>query len=183
MLDEPPMNKIRVHVFLGLSLDGYIAGPNNELDWLNTFQTDPPEDAGFHDLLNKIDCLVMGRNTYDTVLPYGIWPYEGKRVVILTSREARSRYGESFYSGSLVDLFTQLEADGIKSVYLDGGKAVRQGLEANLVDELTLSWLPIILGKGIPLFTDSLPQSLWKLSSSRSFPSGLLQVTYVPLGD
>lgn len=173
------MSKIYVRVFLGLSLDGYIAGPNNELDWLNTFQTDPPEDSGFHDFLNKIDCLIMGRNTYDTVLPFGQWPYEGKKVVILTSRAATSRYGESFYSGSLVDLLKRLETEGIKSVYLDGGNAVRQGLEANLVDELTLSWLPIILGKGISLFNDSLSQRLWKLSSSRAFSSGMLQATYV----
>jgi len=111
----------KVTVFLGLSLDGYIAGPNNELDWLNCCQTDPPEDSGFHDLLNSIDCMIMGRNTYDTVLPFGQWPYEGKRVIVLTSREATSKYGETFYSGSLIDLIKELNVEGIKHIYLDGG--------------------------------------------------------------
>lgn len=175
----------KVIVFLGLSLDGYIAGPDNELDWLNMewsniCLTDPLENTGFHDLLNRIDCMIMGRNTYDTVLPFGDWPYKNKRVVVLTSREAISMHGETFYSGSLSDLLKQLEAEGVKNVYLDGGNAVRQGLEANIVDELTLSWIPIILGKGIPLFESTLSKSQWKLESSRSFPSGLLQATYVP---
>jgi dihydrofolate reductase len=174
------MSALKITVFLGLSLDGYIAGPHNELDWLNCCQTDPPEDSGFHDLINSIDCMIMGRNTYDTVLPFNQWPYEGKRVVILTSREATSKYGETFYSGSLPDLIKELKEEGIKHIYLDGGNVVRQGLQANLVDEMTLSWIPIILGKGIPLFDSTLSRSRWKLKSSQSFASGLMQTTYIP---
>lgn len=170
----------KVTVFLGLSLDGYIAGPNNELDWLNICQTEPPENTGFQDLVNSIDCMIMGRNTYDTVLPFGQWPYEGKRVVVLTSRAANSKYGETFYSGSLINLIEDLKKEGIKHIYLDGGNTVRQGLKANLVDELVLSWIPIILGKGISLFDSTLPRSLWKHESTRPFPSGLVQSKYVP---
>jgi dihydrofolate reductase len=168
----------KVTVFLGLSLDGYIAGPNNELDWLNCCQTDPPEDSGFNDLINSIDCMIMGRNTYDTVLPFGQWPYEGKRVIILTSRDATSKHGETFYSGSLIDLIETLKAEGIKHIYLDGGNAVRQGLEANLVDEMVLSWIPIILGNGIPLFDSTLSRSQWRHESTRAFSGGMVQTKY-----
>jgi len=115
-------------------------------------------------------------------LPFGQWPYEGKRVVILTSREATSKHGETFYSGSLPDLINELKEEGIKHIYLDGGNVVRQGLQANLVDEMTLSWIPIILGKGIPLFDSNLSTSRWKLKSSQSFASGLMQTTYIPFG-
>lgn len=170
----------KVTVFLGLSLDGYIAGPNNELDWLNCCQTDPPEDSGFHDLINSIDCMIMGRNTYDTILPLGVWPYEGKRVIVLTSREARSIHGETFYSGSLKDLIESLKLEGVKHIYLDGGNAVRQGLNANLVDELVLSWIPMILGNGIPLFDPKLSKQQWKHESTRAFPSGMVQTRYIP---
>lgn len=174
----------KVTVFLGISLDGYIAGQNGDLEWLNMGwlinQDDPPEDSGFYALLSRIDCMIMGRNTYDTVLSFGQWPYQGKRVIILSSREGKSVHGETFYSGPLTDLIDSLRVEGVKEIYLDGGQAIRQGLASKLVDEMTLSWIPIILGSGIPLFDDTLSMSQWRLASSRAFPSGLLQATYIP---
>ena len=168
----------RVSVFLGVSLDGYIAGEGGSLEWLKIVDTDPPEDTGYAALMVDVDALVIGRNTYDAVIGFTPYPYSGKRVIVLTTRPADSRYGETFYNGALETLLETLALEGVQRVYLDGGNAVRQGLEAGVVDDLTISTLPIILGSGIALFERGLPSSRWTLSSSRSFGSGLVQATY-----
>lgn len=172
------MSKIKVSVFLGLSLDGFIAGPDNDLSWLSVVETDPPEDTGYNALMASVDVLVMGRNTYDTVLTFGFWPYEGKQVVVLTSRPFTPVQNETSFNGSLSDLLGGLEQRGCKHVYLDGGNVVRQGLQQKLVDELTLSWVPVTLGKGIRLFDGDMSLTNWKLNSHQAFPSGLLQGNY-----
>ena len=169
---------IKVSVFLGISLDGYIAGADNDLSWLSVVETDPPEDTGYNALMAGIDVLVMGRNTYETVLTFGFWPYEGKQVVVLTSRPLAPLHGETSFNGSLRELLTELSAHGLKHVYLDGGNVVRQGLQQQLVDELTLSWVPVTIGKGVRLFEGDMSMSQWKLTSHQAFPSGLLQGRY-----
>ena len=169
---------IKVSVFLGISLDGYIAGADNDLSWLSVVETDPPEDTGYNALMAGIDVLVMGRNTYETVLTFGFWPYEGKQVVVLTSRPLAPLHGETSFNGSLRELLTELSAHGLKHVYLDGGNVVRQGLQQQLVDELTLSWVPVTIGKGVRLFEGDMSMSQWKLTGQQAFPSGLLQARY-----
>lgn len=170
--------KIKVSVFLGISLDGYIAGPDNDLSWLSAVETDPPEDTGYNALMADIDVLVMGRNTYDTVLTFDFWPYEGKQVVVLTGRPLTPQHGETVFNGALSDLLTELTNRGHKHVYLDGGHVVRQGLHQQLVDALTLNWVPVTIGKGVRLFDGDISMSRWKLASHRAFPSGLLQGRY-----
>ncbi len=160
---------------MGVSLGGYIAGDDHSLEWLKIVETDPPEDTGY---TPSVDALVLGRNSYDAVIGFTPYPYSGKRVIVLTTRPADSKHGETFYNGSLEPLLETLALEGVQRVYLDGGNAVRQGLEAGVVDDLTISTLPIILGSGIALFERGLPQSRWTLVSSRSFESGLVQATY-----
>ena len=163
---------------MGVSMDGYIAGDDHSLEWLKIVETDPPEDTGYAAFWAEVDALVIGRNIYDAVLGFTPYPYSGKRVIVLTTRPADSQHGETFYNGSLEPLLETLALEGVQRVYLDGGNAVRQGLEAGVVDDLTISTLPIILGSGIKLFERGLPQSRWTLISSRSFDSGLVQATY-----
>lgn len=172
------MKHIKTSVFLGISLDGYIAGPDNDLSWLSVVETDPPEDTGYNALMASVDVLVMGRNTYDTVLTFGFWPYEGKQVVVLTSRPFTPLYGETGFNGSLDTLLSELAERGCKHAYLDGGNVVRQALQSHLVDELTLSFVPVTLGKGVRLFEGDMSLGNWKLKSHQAFPSGLLQGCY-----
>lgn len=172
------MTSMRVSVFLGLSLDGFIASEGGGLDWLDLVRTDPPEDTGFLAMMASADVLVMGRSTYDAVIAFPEWPYAGIRLVVLTHRPLESEHGEERFEGELTELLERLAHDGHQHVYLDGGDVVRQGLRANRVTDLTLSWLPIVLGSGIALFERGLPERRWRLISSRAFPSGLLQATY-----
>lgn len=171
---------LRVSVFLGLSLDGYIARDDHGLDWLGLVHTDPPEDTGYAALMASVDTLVVGRSTYDTALAFPEWPFGGKRVVVLTRRPLEPRHGEEAHEGSLADLVGRLANEGHRHVYLDGGNVVRQGLRAGLVTDLTLSWVPFVLGSGIALFERGLPERAWRLAASRAFPSGLVQATYEP---
>lgn len=171
----------RVSVFLALSLDGFIAGENDDLSWLEPFSSDSPDDTGYTALINDIDVIVMGRNTYDTVINFDPWPYAGKRMVVMTRRELASRHGEEPFDGALATLLDRLAAQGHRHVYLDGGLTAREGIKAGVVDRITLSWVPIVLGKGIPLFGAELPQTLLRLDDTKRLPSGLMQATYVPV--
>lgn len=141
-------------------------------------ETDPPEDTGYADFWASVDVMVMGRHTYDSVLSFEPWPYAGKPLMVLTTRPTVAQHGETFFSGPLPDLIAQLRQQGYTRVYLDGGVVVRQGLAADLVTDMTLSWLPTLLGSGRPLFGSEVPESRWTLHASRAFPSGLLQATY-----
>lgn len=121
----------------------------------------------------------MGRNSYDTVLGFPEWFYGDKPVVVLTHRPAAPREHVSFRQGALAQVLDELWQAGSRHLYLDGGEVVRQGLQAALVDELILFWVPVTLGGGVPLFAGSLPGALVPVSST-VLPSGLVRVVYQP---
>jgi dihydrofolate reductase len=164
-----------VAVFIAMSLDGYIARPDGGLDWLSRFEG---EEHGYQDFFASIDALVVGRNTYDIVLGFAEWPYAGKRCVILTHRAAPARHGEEFHDGPARPLIERLGREGVKRVYVDGGVVIREFLRQRLIDEMTISVIPIVLGAGIPLFAGTEAERLLKLESTRSWPSGLVQLRY-----
>ena len=166
-------------VFIATSLDGFIARRDGALDWLAKFQT-PGEDYGYARFAESIDTLVIGRKTYDVVLGFGAWPYEGKRVVVLTSRPLVPLHGETVHSGDIASLLDALARDGAKHVYVDGGAVVQQFLSAGAVDDLTVSIIPVLLGEGVPLFGKIERDVGLELVASRSYPSGLVQLEYRP---
>ncbi|WP_188963976.1 dihydrofolate reductase family protein [Deinococcus aquiradiocola] len=173
----------RVSVFVGVSLDGFIARADHGLEWLDAVRTDPPEDTGYAALMASADAVVMGRRTYDAVLGFPGWPFARQRVTVLTHRPPPgSAHGETFAQGPLPDVLDSLRAGGARHVYLDGGVTVRQGLAARRVTHLTLSWVPVLLGRGVPLFGPDVPEGAWTLTGSQAFPSGLVQATYEARG-
>lgn len=171
------MPKARVSVFMGMSLDGFIAGPGGSLGWLEPFEKSG-EDYGHPSFFESVDGLVIGRNTYETVLGFGEWPYGRKRVVVLTHRPAAARHGEEFSAEEPAFLAERLAREGLRHLYVDGGAVARAFLRARLVDELTLSILPIVLGGGVRLFGDGEPGQALRLVESRSWPSGMVQLRY-----
>ncbi len=127
----------------------------------------------------SVDTLLMGRNSYDTVLGFPERFYGDKPVVVLTHRPAAPREHVSFRQGALAQVLDELWQAGSRHLYLDGGEVVRQGLQAALVDELILFWVPVTLGGGVPLFAGQLPGALVPVSST-VLPSGLVRVVYQP---
>ncbi|WP_303786912.1 dihydrofolate reductase family protein [Azovibrio restrictus] len=174
------MGRPLVSAFLALSLDGFIAGPDGDLAWLDAYATDSIQETGYAGLMHRIDTLVMGRNTHEKLLSFDPWPYPERRVVVLTHRPFAARHGESAEAGPLGEVLHRLWQQGARHVYLDGGDVVRQGLADGLVDELTLSWVPVILGAGISLFGGLRHPSSWQAGDVRRLPSGLIQAVYRP---
>jgi dihydrofolate reductase len=166
---------MQIGIFVGVSIDGFIAHEDGGLDFLTPFEG---EDHGYEEHMRSIDALVVGRATYDTVLGFASWPWAGKRVVVLTHRPIDAAHGETTYGGPLAPLAARLASEGVRRVYLDGGVAIRQALDENLVDDMTISTVPRTIGRGRPLFGGAPRTAPWTLVSVRSFPSGLVQARY-----
>jgi dihydrofolate reductase len=165
----------RFSVFIATSLDGYIARANGAIDWLSIVH--PLDEAhGYQAFFDSIDTIVVGRGTYETVLGFDEWPYRDKRVIVMTHRPAEPRHGEEFFAGTTTALLARLSA--ARRVYVDGGKVIGQFFAAGLIDDLTLSLIPIVLGDGIRLFCGGEGEHRLVLESQRSWPSGLVQIRY-----
>ena len=150
-------------VYLAKSLDGFIAGKNGELDWLNAIPNPDNVEMGFVNLMEEVDAVVMGRTTFDTVCSFeGEWPYN-KHVFVLShslSKIPEQYSGQAtLLNGSVQEILSSIHKKGFQILYIDGGRTVQNFLKEDLIDELRITTIPIILGDGIPLFT-ILPQSI-----------------------
>ncbi|MDO5969703.1 dihydrofolate reductase family protein [Flavivirga aquimarina] len=150
-------------VFIGKSLDGYIAGKNGELDWLDMIPNPEQNGMGYYDLMEEIDVIVMGKTTFETVISFDIdWPYK-KHVFVLSHslKEVPDNLKDkvTLLHGKESDVLDSIHKKGFNNLYIDGGKTVQNFLKADLIDELRISTIPIVLGGGVPLF-DTLPKSL-----------------------
>lgn len=176
---RPMIARPRFSVFIATSVDGFIARPDGGLDWLDAVQVEG-EDYGFAEFFAGVDALVLGRNTYDTVLGFDRWLYGDKRCLVLTHRPpATSAHGETFFAGAPAEIAEVLARDGVRRVYVDGGIVIQRFLAAGLVDDLTISIIPVILGAGIPLFArDGGVELPLEQVESRTWPSGLVQLSY-----
>lgn len=174
----PPPSARRCSVYIAASLDGFIARKDGGIDWLAMVER-AGEDYGFKSFYDSVDALVMGRKTYETALGFDAWPYAGKRCVVVTHEAAKaSVHGEEFFSGDLTVLFQRLEADGVKHIYVDGGAVIAQALQAGLVDTVTVSVVPVLLGEGTPLAPSVGRDVALDLREHRAFESGLVQLIY-----
>jgi dihydrofolate reductase len=169
------MKRPRCAAFLAMTLDGFISRPDGRVDWLEAYPAPPEEYGAF---FASIDTILVGRETYDLVLSFPEWPYAGKRVVVLTHRPPTPRHGERFVAGEPASVLSGLAASGSRSVYVDGGAVVSQFLAADLVDELTVTIVPLVLGDGRRLFQGLLPERRFALAGTRAFPSGLVRIGY-----
>lgn len=169
------LGRPRCAAFLAMSLDGFIARLDGRVDWLDAYEAPPEDYAAF---LASVDTVLIGRETYDLVVTFPEWPYASKRVAVLTHRPPAPRHGESFVAGEPAEVLAGLAASGSRSVYVDGGAVVSQFLAAGLLDELTVTLIPLVLGAGRRLFQGALPERRFSLVESRAYPSGLVRIAY-----
>ena len=145
---------MKVLVYIGTSLDGFIARKDGNIDWLVQFANDEAIDA-YKEFIKRVDAIVIGRGTFDKVLSFPSWPYD-KPVFVLTT--SMSKVPDTLTGKATIlsmkpdELINYLSNKGISSIYVDGGKVIQDFLTENLVDELIVSKAPILLGSGIPLF-------------------------------
>jgi dihydrofolate reductase len=169
-------------VFVGTSLDGFIARPNGDLDFLPEGGGEP---HGYDEFIASVDAIVIGRKTFETVLGFEGWPYGEKRVVVLSSRPLDlSAAGGAVeqMSGPPAEIASRLAASGARHIYVDGGITIQRFLCAGLIQRLVVTRVPVLIGNGIPLF-GVLPRDI-RLShvATRHFPSGLVQSEYEVTG-
>ena len=141
---------------MATSLDGYVARSDGRLDWLMKQKTEG-EDHGYDAFMASVDGLVMGRGSFDNALTFGEWPYQ-KSIVVMSStltdadipEELQTRVRLSSQTPEL--LMQELDSEGWKRAYVDGGKIVQSFLRAGLISDITLTHVPILIGEGLPLF-------------------------------
>lgn len=165
-----------VTLFIASSLDGYIAGPDDDLSWLFT-----DADYGFLDFFADTQALIMGKGTYHVVRTFGDWPYPGKATYVVSRQDpVEISTPDTFsYEGELPGLLERITADGHEHVWLvGGGQLVRSFLNAKLVDRIVVSVHPVLLGTGVALFPGGFPKTRLVLENAEAYDSGLVQLTY-----
>jgi dihydrofolate reductase len=165
-------------VFVGTSVDGFIARPNGDLDWLPEGGGEP---HGYDEFIASVDAIVIGRKTFETVLTFGAWPYGDKRVVVLSSRSLDlSAAGGAVeqMAGPPAEIVSRLAASGAHHLYVDGGITIQGFLRAGLIQRLVITRVPVLIGDGVPLF-GALPRDIrLRHVETRHFSSGLVQSEY-----
>ena len=173
---------MKATVFVGASVDGFIARADGALDFLPDGDV---EEHGYEALMASVDALVIGRKTYETVLGFGGWAYGAKPVFVLSSRplvESPPTAVVERMEGDPADIVSRLEARGIQHAYVDGAHTIQGFLRAGLIDRLVITRVPVLIGAGISLF-GLLPHDI-RLThvATRSYPSGLVQSEYAVAG-
>jgi dihydrofolate reductase len=170
---------MKTSVFIGTSVDGFIARANGDLDFL------PPgggEPHGYDEFMASVDALVIGRKTFETVLAFSTWPYGEKPVFVLSTHPlapAPAGAVVARMTGDPAEIVSQLAARGFQHVYVDGGITIQRFLRAGLIQRLIITRVPVLIGDGVPLF-GTLPRDvLLRHVATRQYASGLVQSEYV----
>ena len=169
-------------VYIATSIDGYISGKDDRLDWLEMIPNPDKLDFGWTDLMSRIDAIVMGRKTFEKVCSFDCdWPYT-KPVFVLSStlKELSEKYDgkAEIINGALSDLLNTIKSKGYEHLYIDGGVTVQNFLKEDLIDEMIITTLPVLLGGGTPLFADLSKHMKFKLIKSEVFLNALVQNQY-----
>lgn len=174
----------RCHVFIATSIDGHIAREDGAIDWLEqaNARVPPGEDCGYGAFMAGIDALVMGRHTFEQVLGFPDWPYGDTPVAVLSSSvralPAGSPATVSLHDATPDALVAALGARGHRALYIDGGETIRRFLRAGLIDTLTITTIPVLLGAGRPLFGGPGIERGAEVVEVKHYPFGFVQTTY-----
>lgn len=173
---------MKASVFIGASVDGFIARADGGLDWLPA----EPEPHGYDEFIDSVDTIVIGSKTFETVMGFDSWPYGKKRVVVLSSKPVDfsgvvDGVADSVVEqmgGSPADVVAQLAATGAQHAYIDGGITIQRFLRDGLIQRMIITRIPVLIGDGIPLF-GALPHDVrLRHVMTRHYPSGLVQTEY-----
>lgn len=170
------------HVFIGTSLDGFIARGNDDIAWLTDYPT-PGEDHGFNAHMARVDGVVMGRGTYEVIRHMRPW-YYAKPVVVLSRSLTQKDVPEDIadkvevMNATPEGAMRAFAARGWAGVYVDGGRVIQSFLRAGLIEDMVISRIPVLIGEGIPLFGPLEADLMLEHAGTTSFPSGLVQSTY-----
>ena len=172
----------KIKLFIASSIDGYIATPNGDLEWLTEHPNPKQIDCGFNEFLSKIDTVIMGGHTYRNFLCMDIiWPYKSKKIYVISNSilENFLNINISFITNNVIDEITAIKNDkGSDIALVGGGVLTKMLLQENLIDEMIITTVPVLLGYGIPLFPPYYEMSNWRIYKSEIYENGLLQAFY-----
>jgi dihydrofolate reductase len=169
---------VTASVFVGTSLDGFIARSNDDLDFL------PPgggEPHGYDEFIASVDAIVIGRRTFEKVRSFDEWPYGSKRVIVLSSTALDFSTVDGVVeqmAGEPAAIVDALAKRGFEHIYVDGGVTIQRFIRAGLIDRLIVTRVPVLIGSGIPLFGTLERDVVLEHVATRSYPSGLVQTEY-----
>jgi dihydrofolate reductase len=170
---------VKASVFIGTSLDGFIARADGALDFLDAGGGEP---HGYDEFIATVDALVIGRRTFETVLTFDTWPYGEKHVFVLSSHAlAPAPPGAvvEHMAGDPAEIVSRLSARGIRHIYVDGGITIQRFLRAGLIQRLIITRVPVLIGAGIPLFGAIDRDIVVKHVETRQYAGGLVQSEYI----
>lgn len=170
---------MRTSVFVGISLDGFIARAGGAFDFLTASGAEA--DNGYAEFFATVDALVIGRHTYDIVRSFPAWPYGSTPVYVLSTRSltaAPSGSRVERLSGTPAEICARLAAGGCQHVYVDGGITIQRFLRAGLIQHLTITRVPILIGAGVPLFGPIDGDIRLRHVASRTLAGGAVQSEY-----
>lgn len=174
-------------VFIATSIDGLIADENGGIDWLHSIPNPDNNDMGFEAFTFGIDAIIMGRNTFETVCNFDIeWPYQKPVFVLsnkLTSLDKKFDDKVELINGSLNEVLEKIHNKGYLRLCIDGGKTIQGFLKENLIDEMTITIIPILLGGGIPLFTEFSSRINFECVDSKIFLEKVVQNHFVKINN
>ena len=181
---------MKCSVYIATSVDGYIATPDGGVDWLHTsgnLEADMgSEDMGFQSFMDSVDCMIMGRKCMEMISSMNItpeqWPYGDVRIVVLSNtvkEPPKNLSGKiEMYSGDVQELIIKLESSGFKHAYIDGGSTITSFINLKLIDEMTITKAPVLLGGGVPLFGKINTSVKLENAKASTFPNDFIQVKY-----
>ncbi len=176
---------IKCSAYMGMSVDGFIARSDGDIEWLGRPEFTSPDNLGLDYLsfMSTVDALVMGRNSFEKVVAFPDWPYEDHLVVVLSTKELKipkHLVGKvKLERGSPAEIVDRLESEGLRHLYIDGGVTVQQFLQAKLISEITITYLPILLGDGISLFGSIGTELALKHVETTVSSNGMVQSRYL----
>lgn len=169
-------------IFIATSLDGFIADQNGNIDWLHQIPNPDGDDMGYRAFMGEIDALLMGRNTYETVLSFDMdWPYDQPIFVLSTTLNSvpKELEGKVFLKkGDLSVILSEIKEAGYHHLYIDGGKTIQRFLEQDLIDEMIITSIPILLGGGTPLFGSNDERLAFTCTNTKRFVNAVAQNHY-----
>jgi len=173
------MDTVKASLFIGVSVDGFIARPNGDLDFL---PADGGEPHGYDEFMASIDTVVIGRKTFETVLSLPEWPYSGKRVVVLSNHPIDSllvqeRAVEQM-AGNPAEIVMKLATKGARHLYVDGGITIQSFLRECLIQRIIITRVPVLIGSGVPLFGPLERDIRLRHVATQHYASGLVKTEY-----
>jgi len=170
-------------VFIATSLDGYIADKNGGIEWLHSIPNPDHNDMGYEEFISQIDALIMGRTTFETVCGFDMeWPYEKPVFVLsnsLTDLPEEYTGKVEIVNGDLTEIIKKINNKGYYKLYIDGGKTIQSFLKADLIDEITLTTIPYLLGGGTSLFAELPDRMEFECVTTNLFLGKIVQNKFV----